>query len=125
MVNYFSDKELACKCGKCDSSNHMDPVFMDRLNELRAVYGAPMYLTSAYRCPEHNEAVGGAPNSPHTKGIAVDVLVSGQHAHRLTKLAFKYGFTGIGVKQSGEYNSRFIHLDTAPMGNTRPRIWSY
>ena len=126
MSQYFSDREVACKCGKCDGKNHMDDIFMSRLDSLRAVYGAPIYLTSAYRCPAYNAEISSTgANGPHTTGMAVDIMVSGQHAHRIVKLAMAAGFTGIGVKQSGEYSSRFIHLDTLPMGNTRPRIWSY
>jgi zinc D-Ala-D-Ala carboxypeptidase len=38
------------------------------------------------------------------------------------RLAFKLGFTGIGVQQKG--SGRFIHLDTME-GGTRPTVWSY
>lgn len=126
MTNYFSDKELCCKCGNCDCSiTHMDANFMKRLNELRELYGKPIYLSSAYRCAEHNAYVRGVPNSPHTRGIAVDIIVSGQDAYRIVKLALKLGFTGIGVKQFGKTKNRFIHLDLEPMSATRPALWSY
>ena len=43
------------------------------LENTRRAYGAPMTITSGYRCPERNERVGGARNSPHQFGRAADV----------------------------------------------------
>ncbi|MDC0529213.1 D-Ala-D-Ala carboxypeptidase family metallohydrolase [Gammaproteobacteria bacterium] len=126
MSKYFSDKELACKCGECSGENQMSPAFMERLDELRSEYGKPIILSSAYRCPAHNKKVSSTgENGPHTTGKAVDIKVSGQDAHRVTRIAFRLGFTGIGIKQSGRWQSRFIHVDTLSMGDTRPRVWSY
>jgi hypothetical protein len=38
----------------------------------RASYGQPLSVTSVYRCPEHNENVGGASGSLHQFGRAMD-----------------------------------------------------
>lgn len=46
---------------------------LDGLENTRRAYGAPMTITSGYRCPEKNEMVGGARNSPHQFGRAADV----------------------------------------------------
>jgi zinc D-Ala-D-Ala carboxypeptidase len=50
------------------------------------------------------------------------VAVDGQQAHKLLKLAFELGFTGIGVNQ--KTSGRFIHLDTLTEA-PRPNVWSY
>lgn len=42
------------------------------LDPLREWYGKPIYINSGYRCKALNKAVGGARNSQHTKGQAVD-----------------------------------------------------
>ena len=97
---------------------------MTVLDNLRWSYNHPIYLNSAYRCREHNKAVGGVDSSPHTKGIAVDIRCSGQDAHRILSLAARFGFTGIGVSQKGDHSKRFIHLDIDG-GETRPWVWSY
>jgi len=58
----------------------------------------------------------------HNMGIACDVAVQGGDAYNILRLAFAYGFTGIGVNQKG--GGRFIHLDTW-REPPRPNVWSY
>lgn len=43
------------------------------LDPLREAWGAPLYVTSGYRCPALNRAVGGVPHSQHILGQAADV----------------------------------------------------
>jgi hypothetical protein len=38
-------------------------------------------------------------------------------------LAFKHGFSGIGVQQKG--TGRFIHVDVCSTELPRPSVWSY
>ncbi|WP_173361576.1 D-Ala-D-Ala carboxypeptidase family metallohydrolase [Magnetococcus marinus] len=123
---HFSHTELECHCG-C-GSQEMDPEFMERLEDLRGAYDKPMPVTSAYRCPNHNASVSKTgPSGPHTTGMAVDIQVAGEDAHKLMTLALYHGFTGVGVRQRGPHQARFLHLDTLEADTNRPRptIWSY
>ena len=43
------------------------------LEPLREHFGEPIYVSSGYRCPELNKAVGGVRNSQHMRGEAVDI----------------------------------------------------
>lgn len=43
------------------------------LQTIRNVYGRPIRITSGFRCKELNKAVGGAVNSQHVSGEAVDI----------------------------------------------------
>ena len=43
------------------------------LDPLREKWNAPIKVSSGYRCPALNRAVGGALNSQHTKGEAADI----------------------------------------------------
>lgn len=43
------------------------------LDPLREKWGAPIRVSSGYRCPALNRAVGGASGSQHTKGEAADI----------------------------------------------------
>ena len=121
---FFTEQEMQCKgTGECD----MDERFMLKLIELRIKFNEPMIITSGYRHPAHNMAIGGARYSAHTKGRAVDVSITGKEAYRLVRLAFDAGMTGIGVAQRGPIIKRFIHIDDLEDSdeNPRPLIWSY
>ena len=121
MTAHFTDKEMACQCPDCDGGE-MNPSFMDRLERLRVHLGFPFIVSSAYRCESHNKAVGGAPNSLHVKGMAVDILVSGDRAYKIIESAKSFGFKGIGISQkSGD--TRFIHLDNRSQDYVS--LWSY
>jgi hypothetical protein len=74
--------ELACK----DGTAYPDAFLTDgRLSELAALFeevrallgGEPLTVLSAYRTPAHNRTIGGAPNSQHVQGRAIDFT----HAH--------------------------------------------
>ena len=43
------------------------------LDPIRRHYGAPIIVTSGYRCPALNTAVGGVANSHHIVGCAADI----------------------------------------------------
>ena len=43
------------------------------LDPLRKAWGAPIIVTSGFRCPQLNAAVGGARRSQHTLGQAADI----------------------------------------------------
>ena len=45
------------------------------LEELRERYNAPIRINSGYRSPQLNRAIGGAANSNHLTGCAVDIRV--------------------------------------------------
>ena len=38
------------------------------LDPLRTAYGKPIHISSGYRCPTLNKAIGGVANSQHMKG---------------------------------------------------------
>lgn len=47
------------------------------LEEIRAVLGVPLKVTSGFRSPQLNRLVGGSPTSGHTKGLCADVIPNG------------------------------------------------
>lgn len=128
---HFLPKEFACKCG-CDRMEMATETVL-LLEQLRRAYGQPIYLSSAFRCPDHPIEKKKARPGTHTTGRAVDIAASGKEAWAILNIALRQGaWTGIGVQQKGDHDSRFIHLDTVPIDGwegyehiVRPWIWSY
>lgn len=46
----------------------------DYLDNIREKLGRPILISSGYRCPVLNKAVGGVANSQHQKGLAADLV---------------------------------------------------
>jgi zinc D-Ala-D-Ala carboxypeptidase len=118
---HFNFLELRCKCG-CGKLPPQD--FQDKIEALREKFGAPLVISSGARCAVHNQAVSTTgPGGPHTVA-AVDFRIHGPEAFRLLKLALEMGFTGIGVRQKGPREGRFIHVDDRRR-HPGPAVWSY
>ena len=78
----FKLDEFKCKCG-CDYVE-INSELLDLLQTARENLG-PLQITSAYRCPSHNDSVSSTGMAgPHTTGLAVDIHVSNsQHRKSL------------------------------------------
>lgn len=110
---HFRDQEFACKhCGKLPS-NGMNPILLTKLDHLRCEIGAPIIVTSGYRCPLHNANVGGVKNSQHVLGNAADIVCNAVSVATLASKAKELGFDGIGVYPK----SGFVHVDCRSNGN--------
>jgi hypothetical protein len=56
------------------------------LEEVRKLVGSPIHVSSAYRSPAVNKAVGGSIKSAHMHGLAADITVSGMTSRDLAEL---------------------------------------
>ena len=102
----FRVKEFACTDGT-------DPIFIDTelvnvLQKIRAHFGKSVTITSAYRTPGKNKAVGGQAYSQHLYGKAADIKVSGVSPKKVAAYAEKLLPNKGGI---GTYGS-FTHVDT-------------
>ena len=59
-----------------NSLDCMLELIVNCLQPIREKLGKPMIITSGYRNSQVNKLVGGASNSQHTKGQAVDFVVN-------------------------------------------------
>lgn len=105
MANYFTRKELECRCcGVCLISDEL----LSRLNQARESAGIPFIITSGYRCQKHNEKVGGVPTSAHTKGLAVDIAFKNSNqCFKIVRALYDAGFKRIGIN----FAKSFVHCD--------------
>jgi len=103
----FSPAEIACR-GTGQLKLH--PEALDKLQALRDRLGKPLIIRSAYRSPEHNRAVGGAPRSKHMDGTAFDIAMANHDPVAFEATAREVGFLGFGFYP----RSGFIHVDLGP-----------
>ena len=83
------------------------------LDPLREVWGAPLYVTSGYRCPALNRAVGGVPHSQHILGQAADVTTGTIDGNR--RLWQLLQSLKLPVDQViNEHGFRWLHISYGP-----------
>lgn len=112
--------ELACH----DGTNYPDWWKRERAVHLASVFEAiraacgnkPIRILSAYRTPEHNRVVGGAPLSQHVEGRALDLHPPiGYTAETFYRRIRQLAECEIGaIKGLGLYDT-FVHVDIRPV----------
>lgn len=55
------------------------------LQKVRDHFGKPVTVTSGYRSPELNKAIGGSTTSDHCKGMAADIEIAGVPNYELAE----------------------------------------
>lgn len=90
--------------------NHMLPT-LRIADRVRRKLGVPLHVTSAYRSPAYNKAVGGAPRSQHLQNRALDLIPKGKTPRALFDEL-------LALREAGEFEGglglyrNFVHVDT-------------
>lgn len=100
----FKGSEFRCKCG-CGKIMIAEEL-VQQLQRVRDHFGASIMVSSGYRCPKHNKAVGSDSSSPHLLGVAADIRVTGHTSKEVAVVAEQIGFDGIAY-----INENYLHLD--------------
>ena len=92
----------------------------DYLDVIREKVGKPILISSGFRCPVLNKAVGGVANSQHLKGLAADLICSDMES--LEKVLRETGGFDQLIKEhrKGFSNSFWFHVSVCPR-NGKPR----
>ena len=117
-VRYFNYSEFDSPDVQ-GSGQMMDKTLLEMLDEVRDKFDKPIHITSGFRTPAHNEAVGGVETSSHLKGLAVDIAcTNSKDRFDLINCLLDVGFSRIGVGDT------FIHADI-DQDKTQGIIWTY
>jgi|SRR3990167_8175779 len=113
LSEHFSSKEFECPC--CQQIKYSND-FIFTLEQFRQDIDKPILISSGYRCPKHNQDVGGSPRSQHMEGRAADITVPGRNSYRLAYEAAVVRFLDIPIVFDGigcypESSNQFIHVD--------------
>lgn len=108
--------EFTCNC--CGSGSKLiSKKLIMKLDNMRHELGKPINISSGVRCIDHNRNVGGAKESSHLCGFAVDILIpDSRYRFEILELAQKFKINRIGIYRS------FIHLDIDPSKESK-LIW--
>lgn len=88
------------------------------LDPLREAYGAPIIVTSGYRSPRLNAAVGGASRSQHCLGEAADIRTVSDRPEDNRKLRDLLVRLNLPYDQTiDEYGCDWIHVSHKAVGN--------
>lgn len=92
------------------------------LQPLRDIYNEPFIINSGFRSQETNKAVGGVPNSQHTKGQAADVQVKDPRKLLTALLKSGLDFDQAILYQDGRNN--FLHMSYNSGHNRKQVLYS-
>lgn len=121
MTAHFRAHEFECHCGHC-TEQHMDLGLLAKLEFLRQQWGAPLGVSSGFRCKAKQQALRDAGKetstgiSTHELGQAADIACS--DPAEMPKLA---ALARTIFKAVGEARS-FVHVD---MRADKQRNWTY
>jgi uncharacterized protein YcbK (DUF882 family) len=118
---HFQAWEFDCSCDKCDHTL-IDEVLVKRLETMRDYLGAPIRITSGFRCDARQYDLGkkgyetSKGISTHQLGKAADIHAADLIGLELEKAARKAGFRAVGV------GKRWVHVDVR---SDKDRSWEY
>lgn len=85
-----------------------------KLELVRIALGRPIIITSGYRCPALNARVGGAANSAHTKGLAVDFHSSFGTPKQICQRLID---SGVQFDKLIQEHNQWVHIGFSPTKN--------
>ena len=93
------------------------------LQPIRDEIGIPFNVTSWYRCPALNKAVGGVKTSAHLSAMALDFTVAGHTARESFSLVLvalknlRISFDQLIIEKNTKTGANWVHLGFKKSGN--------
>lgn len=124
LTKNFSRHEFACNCG-C-GADRISLILVDKLQNVRDMFGKRIDINSGVRCKAHNKAVGGSEDSEHLPapgdygvGEGADLeCAHSRHRYLLIKAMYAAGFKRIGP------DDKFVHAGIRA-SKPQEQLWLY
>ena len=95
--------------------NNLIALVENVLDPLREAWGQPIIITSGYRCPALNRAVGGSATSQHVTGEAADIRTVSDTVEDNKALYELIKILNLPIDQCiNEYGYDWIHVSYSP-----------
>ena len=115
-MKYFTERELCIEGANAIVKKNMNTLVNKVLDPLREKVGA-IRVNSGYRTPAYNKQIGGATNSQHCKGEAVDILpLEKDIADVFTLIIREFKYDQVILERNNR-GARWIHISYKLEGN--------
>lgn len=119
-IRYWSREEFRCRCREYYTEPlcggfpaEPDQTLVQLTDAIREKAGAPGHRSSGIRCKLHNERSGGAKNSKHLSGKALDFCIEGMDGGKLLALALEDGRTHYAyrIRDAQGRLTEYVHVE--------------
>ena len=129
LTPHFNSSEFRCKPDNKHDAKHDYKIDSELVNGLEALFTkipelfgikvSKICLTSGYRCPTHDVAVGGSGSGPHADGYAADFIVYDEKGAPVSSKMVCCAAQEIGFRGIANITSAYIytHCDTKDRKN--------
>lgn len=105
-----------------EQTENMKYVAKNVFDKVREAMGKPLYVSSFYRSPELNKAIGGSRTSEHMEGCAIDI----DHP-TLNKKVFDYIRKNLNFNQliwefGDEHSPAWVHVSLRREGENKKQV---
>lgn len=126
LTAHLNQSEVDCQCKRADcTTTVVDTAALALFEVVRNIAGSGVNINSWYRCPAHNAEVGGAGESQHVEGAAMDISPVKRRwtptdASVIRNTLKDYGGVGVYTTPSGDIV--WIHCDSAGFRNWQVKV---
>ena len=115
-MKHFTEKELGIEGANAIVKKNMNTLVDKILDHLREKVGA-IRVNSGYRTPAHNKQIGGATNSQHCKGEAVDIFPLEKDIDEVFSIIIRELKYDQVILEKNNAGARWIHISYNTAGN--------
>ena len=104
----------------------MTTLINECLDPVRELYGKAITVTSGFRCPMLNKAVGGVNSSQHVKGEAADLVgINDDETRKIFETAKAFGQFDQLLYEKNSKGNIWVHISYKASGNRKMCIDNY